>query len=178
MNNGTFPEILPKDTKQSAVAVEIRSALANTKSPVQYIVHLGCLQCIATHTHGTRSTGSSKPWNTPFAIVLNIVEKSLWMVLGKFRMDTNEPDEPIEETDNNWDFLPESANGRPSFDVMCDDVTLWGIDYEVRIANGLLWQMGPHHNPLANGLTSQHLRRICIRRSCSSSSSLLSFSLS
>ena len=109
---------IAEETKQSAVAVEIRSALAHTKSPVQYIVHLGCLQCVATYTHGTRSTGSSKPWNTPFAIVLNIVDKSLWMVLGKFRMDINEPDEPIEETDNNWDFLPESANGRPSFDVM------------------------------------------------------------
>ena len=109
---------IAEDTEESAVAVEIRSALANTKSPVQYIVPLGFLQCVATHTHGTRSTGSSKPWDTPFAIVLSIVDNSLWMVLGKFRMDVNELAEPIEETDNNWDFLPESANGRPSFDVM------------------------------------------------------------
>jgi hypothetical protein len=109
---------IAEDTKGSAVAIEIRPALANTKSPVRYIVPLGFLQCVATHTHGTRSTGSSEPWDTPFAIVLNIVDNSLWMVLGKFRMDVNELAEPIEETDNNWDFLPESANGRPSFDVM------------------------------------------------------------
>jgi len=54
---------------ESAVVVEIRSALANTKSPVQYTVWLGFLQCVATHSHGTRSTGSSEPMNTPFAII-------------------------------------------------------------------------------------------------------------
>jgi len=105
---------IAEDTEESEVAVEIRSALANTKSPVQYIVPLGFLQCVATHTHGTRSTGSSKPWDTPFTIV----DKSLWMVLGKFRMDVNELAVPIPASANNWDFLPEPANGRPSFDVM------------------------------------------------------------
>jgi hypothetical protein len=111
---------IPKDTEDSEVAAEIRSTLANTKSPVQYIVTLGYLQCVATHTHSTRANWSSKPMNTPFAIVLNIVDKSLWMVLGKHRRDTNfsEEDEPIPANANGWDFLPEPANGRPSFDVM------------------------------------------------------------
>ena len=100
------------------MVVEIRSALANIKSPVQYTVRRGFLQCVATHTHGTRSTGSSKPMNTPFAIVLDIVDKSLWTVLGHYIMDVIEQAEPIPVTANNWDFLPEPANGRPSFDVM------------------------------------------------------------
>ena len=58
--------------------------------------------------------------NTPFAIILNIVDKSLWMVLGKHRRDTDfsEEDEPIPADANSWDFLPEPANGRLSFDVM------------------------------------------------------------
>ena len=47
---------IAKDTEESEVAAEIRSTLANTKSPVQYIVTLGYLQCVATHTYRTRST--------------------------------------------------------------------------------------------------------------------------
>jgi hypothetical protein len=111
---------IAKGTQDSAVIAEIRSTLPNTKSPVQYIVSLGYLQCVAAHTHRTRSTWSSKPINTPFAIVLNIVDKSLWMVLGKHRRDgaLNEEDEPIPANANSWDFLPAPANGRPSFDVM------------------------------------------------------------
>jgi hypothetical protein len=112
---------IAEGTQDSAVAAEIRSALANTKSPVQYIVTLGYLQCVATHTHSTRATWSSKPMNTPFVIVLNIVDKSLWMVLGKHRRDGvffYEEDEPIPANANGWDFLPALANGRPSFDVM------------------------------------------------------------
>jgi len=92
--------------------------LARTKSPVQYIVRLGFLQCVATHTHGTRSTCSSEPMNTPFSIVLNIVDKSLWMILGEYRRDMIEEYVPIPANANSWDFLPEPANGRPSFDVM------------------------------------------------------------
>jgi hypothetical protein len=91
---------IAENTEESAVAVEIRSALANTKSPVQYVVPLGFLQCVATHTHGTRST-RSEPMNTTFAIVLNIVDKSLWIVLGKFRMDVNELAVLTPATDNN-----------------------------------------------------------------------------
>ena len=111
---------IAEGTQDSAVAAEIRSTLAKITSPVQYIVELGYLQCVATHTYRTRSTWSSKPINTPFVIVLNIVDKSLWMVLGKYRRDTtwNDEDEPIPVNANSWDFLPEPANGRPSFDVM------------------------------------------------------------
>jgi hypothetical protein len=108
-----------KDAKESEAA-EIRSTLVNTKSPVQYVVTLGYLQCVATHTYRTRSNWFSKPINTPFIIVLNIVDKSLWMVLGKHRRDGDftEEDEPIPANASSWDFLPEPANGRPSFDVM------------------------------------------------------------
>jgi hypothetical protein len=111
---------IAEDAQDSEVAVEIRSTLANTKSPLQYIVKLGYLQCVATHTFRTRSTWSSKPIDTPFAIVLNIVDKSLWMVLGKHRRDRGftEEEEPIPANANSWDFLPAPANGRPSFDVM------------------------------------------------------------
>jgi hypothetical protein len=110
---------IAKDAKESEAA-EIRSTLVNTKSPVQYIVTLGYLQCVATHTYRTRPNWSPKPINTPFIIVLNIVDKSLWMVLGKHRRDTGftEEDVPIPANANGWDFLPEPANGRPSFDVM------------------------------------------------------------
>ena len=88
---------IAEDAQDSEVAVEIRSTLANTKSPLQYIVQLSYLQCVATHTFRTRSTWSSKPIDTPFAIVLNIVGKSLWMVLGKHRRDRGltEEEEPI-----------------------------------------------------------------------------------
>jgi len=109
---------IPKDTEDSAVAMEIRSTLANTKSPVQYVVRLGFLQCVATHTYRTRSTCSYEPMDTPFAIVLNIVDKSLWMVLGQYRNDTDDYTDPVPANANSWDFLPEPANGRPSFDVM------------------------------------------------------------
>jgi hypothetical protein len=112
---------IAEDTEESEAAAEIRSTLANTKSPLRYIVTLGYLRCVATHPYRTRSTWSSKPMNTPFAIVLNIVDKSLWMVLGKHRRDSRyitEEDEPIPADANSWDFLPEPANGRPSFDVM------------------------------------------------------------
>jgi hypothetical protein len=54
----------------------------------------------------------------PFDIVLNIVDKSLWMVLGKYRRDDIEEEDPISANENSWNFLPEPANGRPSFDVM------------------------------------------------------------
>jgi hypothetical protein len=58
--------------------------------------------------------------DTPFVIVLNIVDKSLWIVLGKHRRDTDIIEEavPIPANANSWDFLPEPANGCPSFDVM------------------------------------------------------------
>jgi len=106
---------IAEDTEESGAVVEIRSALANT--PVQYIVPLGFLQCVA-HTHRSRSNRSSEPMNTPFTIVLNIVDKSLWMVLDKYRRDITEEDVAIPANANGWDFLPEPANGRPSFDVM------------------------------------------------------------
>jgi hypothetical protein len=106
------------DVEESGVVMEMRSALANTKLPLQYIVPLGFLQCVTTHTYRTRSTYSSRPIDTPFGIVLNIVDKSLWMVLGSYSRDGIEPYEPIPVIDNNWDFLPMPANGRPTFDVM------------------------------------------------------------
>jgi hypothetical protein len=56
--------------------------------------------------------------NTPFLIVINIVDKSLWMVLCKDEEDYYETGVLIRANANGWDFLPEPANGRPSFDVM------------------------------------------------------------
>jgi len=109
---------IPEGAEESGVVVEIRSTLPGTKSPVQYVVPLGFLQCVATHSHRTRTTPSSKPMETPFAIVLNIVDKSIWMVLGTYRRDVDELAVPIPANANSWDFLPEPANRHRSFDVM------------------------------------------------------------
>ena len=109
---------IAENTEESEAAAEIRSTLANAKSPVQYVITLGYLQCVAIHPYRTR--WSSDPINTPFAIVLNIVDKSLWMVLGKYRRDRDftEEDDLIPAKANSWNFLPAPANGRPSFDIM------------------------------------------------------------
>jgi hypothetical protein len=119
MHDWEISSDIPPGTEDSWVAVEIRPTLANTKSPVQYVVPLGYLQCVATHTHRTRSTYSTQPTiNTPFTIVLNIVDKSIWMVLDKETRDCNPEPVPIPANANGWDFLPEPSTDRPSFDVM------------------------------------------------------------
>jgi hypothetical protein len=56
---------ITEDAEASGAVVEIRSALANTISPVQYIVPLGFLQCVTTHITVT-VVAHSNPFNTIF----------------------------------------------------------------------------------------------------------------
>ena len=102
----------PKNVKLSDYVMEIKATAANTQSPVQYIFMLGDLRAAPSASPTTPGE------ETPYRVCINPVDRSIWLLMLGFTLDSNGGPVPIPTDADTWTFLNAKANGRASFDVM------------------------------------------------------------
>ena len=90
-------------------------------STLQYAMVLGTLCTI--HRPSNRTCLDidgiwGRAFRTPYVVVLNAADKSIWVMLAPYFFDDLGCEHPSSEQDHTWDFLGTSSSGRQSFDVM------------------------------------------------------------
>jgi len=104
---------LPDDTAAHPCVLEIRNFDGSTP-PFQFGFPVGSLGYVAQETADT-SKGALELHSTPFRVYLDVLGRSLWLVLDSHYQDELGEDIDIPLRANPWDYMPSVQNGRNIF---------------------------------------------------------------
>ena len=101
---------------------EIKATAEGEEPPIKFVMVLGTLRHVnegfEKHPELCKYYPHKAEVETPYYVVLNVIDKSLWLVLAPYYTDDIYVDHEISMEQDTWAFLNTHSNGRGSFDIM------------------------------------------------------------
>ena len=104
---------LPSNVPPSDFIIEVKATAADVQSPVQFVFPLGNLTA-------TPSSSPTTPGiDTPYRVCINPVDRSIWLIMVDYTLDSNGGRVPIPKDADTWALMGgASSKGRKPFDVI------------------------------------------------------------